>query len=391
MPRVFTCLVIALAAGCATADVPTLRRQTTPWHQLSADTYTFEQYLLEFQKTYTDPKEYAARKATFQDKLDQVLRHNADDTQSYKKGVNHFSDRTEVELQRMRGLKSSLLYASNANKAPTLKRQVYNMSALPASVDYRTKGILTPVKNQGECGSCWAFASTETLEAHWALKTGNLWELSEQFVLDCTPNPDHCGGTGGCGGGTGELYYASVKKNGGIPGAYTYPYLSGLGAAGKCHGTPLPPASPHHGGPMAVATVNGYTNTVSNNYESMMTTLATVGPMAISVDAGAWHDYESGVFDRGNHTNPDLDHLVQLIGYGTDEVSGKDYWLVRNSWTPLWGERGFIRLQRNGAKGQEPCGKDITPADGNGCTGGPSVVEVCGQNGMLYDGIYPNV
>ena len=164
MPRVLTCLVVALAAGCATADVPSLRRQTTPWHQLSATTYTFEKYLLEFQKTYTDPKEYAARKATFQDKLDHVLRHNADDTQSYKKGINHFSDRTDAELQRMRGLKSSLLYASNANKAPVLKREVYNMSALPASVDYRTKGILTPVKNQGECGSCWAFASTETLE-----------------------------------------------------------------------------------------------------------------------------------------------------------------------------------------------------------------------------------
>lgn len=96
------------------------------------------------------------------------------------------------------------------------------------------------------------------------------------------------------------------------------------------------------------------------------------------------HDYESGIFDGGNKTNPDLDHLVQLIGYG--EENGTAYWMVRNSWTPLWGDHGFIRLART-----TDCGEDITPLDGNGCAGGPSTVKVCGTSGMLFDaGEHPN-
>lgn len=142
--------------------------------------------------------------------------------------------------------------------------------------------------------------------------------------------------------------------------------------------------------------------------------------MAVSVDASAWHDYESGIFDGGNHTNPDLDHLVQLVGMymwtpwtffiflflfshcllrtffyltqglvGYGKEDGKGYWTVRNSWTPLWGEKGYIRLARH-ALGKH-CGVDITPLHGSGCDGGPDKVEVCGQNGILYDAVFPTV
>ena len=90
------------------------------------------------------------------------------------------------------------------------------------------------------------------------------------------------------------------------------------------------------------------------------------------------HDYEEGIFTGGNSTNPDLDHLVQLVGYGED--NGQQYWQIRNSWTPLWGDHGYIRLLRT-----TNCGIDVTPLDGNGCAGGPPTVKVCGQNGMLFD------
>ena len=153
------------------------------------------------------------------------------------------------------------------------------------------------MKNQGNCGSCWAFASVETLESHWAIKTGILQELSEQFVLDCTPNPDQCGGTGGCNGGTASLAYDRLIEIGGIPSEWTYPYLSVLGDPGECHGLPLPPAKPHSGVVSAAATITGYRSTVPNSYADMMYTLATVGPLVISVDAEGWHDYSSGVFD----------------------------------------------------------------------------------------------
>ena len=139
---------------------------------------------------------------------------------------------------------------------------------------------------------------------------------------------------------------------------------------------------------MAAAKITGHVSVTSNSYSDMINAVATVGPLAISVDAGAWHDYESGVFNGGNATNPTLDHLVQLVGYGNED--GHDYWIVRNSWTPLWGEDGFIRLAKFG-EGKEPCGIDINPLDGNGCKGGPPTVKVCGQNGMLFDGVYPLV
>merc|ERR1711988_910971 len=137
---------------------------------------------------------------------------------------------------------------------------------------------------------------------------------------------------------------------------------------------------------MASATLKGHASVTSNSYDAVMDAIANKGPLAVSVDAGAWHDYESGVFAGGNQTNPDLDHLVQMVGYGTDAATGADYFLIRNSWTPDWGESGYIRIARSA---DAPCGVDVTPLDGDGCKGGPSSVKVCGQSGVLYDAVYP--
>ena len=351
--------------------------------------YTFDAYLRDFGKRYADPEERAARETLFLRRRDAAAEHNAAAASSYTRAVNHLSDWTEEELQGIKGLDKALLhYQVGQRRTESPAPPPRDLSALPASLDWRDKNILTPVKNQGQCGSCWTFASTETIEAHWALKTGSLVELSEQFILDCTPNPHECGGTGGCMGGTAEVAYARLKELKGIPSEWTYPYISGTGKAGECHGLPLPPAAPHSGQVSAAANVTGYHSTATNSYADLLHTLATVGPLAISVDAGGWHDYAGGVFDGGNHTNPNLDHLVQLVGYGTDEASGKDYWLIRNSWTTGWGENGYIRVLK---EENAPCGVDLTPGDGNGCKGGPATVRVCGNSGVLYDGVYPEV
>ena len=269
------------------------------------------------------------------------------------------------------------------------QRSLSSLDGIPASLDWRDQNVITPVKNQGHCGSCWSFASTETIESHWAIKTGKLQELSEQFILDCTPNPNSCGGTGGCGGGTAELAYDRLKELGGIPSEWEYPYVSILGNASKCHGLPLAKEAAHSGAVAAAANVTGYFHTTPNSYTDLISALQT-GPLAISVDASSWHNYAGGIYDGGNHTNPELDHLVQLVGYGTDSNSN-DYWIVRNSWTPQWGINGYILLKRaDPNKGPAAsCGIDINPLDGNGCTGGPPKVEVCGQSGVLYDGVYP--
>jgi len=358
------------------------------WDKLSHD-YSFDQYLKDFQKWY-DGDEYKQRQELFQSRLAVILEHNADESHSYKRGVNHFTDMTEEERQQMRGLDKALLYHTKTSAdTPFVADHETTANDLPVdapySLDWRVDmpGTVTAVKNQGSCGSCWTFASAETLESRWFLATGNSQDLSEQFILDCTLNPLKCGGTGGCDGGTAELAYARINATGGIPSEWTYPYVSGTGNASTCHGLPLPKEHPHTGIVMAAATVTGFGTATSNNDAAVQAALLD-GPLAISVDAGAWHDYESGIFTGGNMTNPDLDHLVQLVGYG--EEDGTQYWLVRNSWTPLWGDHGYIRLART-----SKCGLDITPLDGNGCAGGPPTIQVCGQNGMLFDAVYPLV
>ena len=374
--------VICLASSSYTADAADVAPR-------SLGKYTFDAYVRDFGKRYTDAEERAARETLFLRRRDRAEAHNnAKAKSAYTRTVNYLSDWTEEELRQIKGLDKNLLHYQVQQRRHAPAPPPRNLAALPSSLDWREKGILTPVKNQGQCGSCWTFASTETIEAHWAIKTGSLVELSEQFILDCTPNPHECGGTGGCMGGTAEVAYARLKELKGIPSEWTYPYISGTGKAGQCHGLPLPPAAPHSGRVSAAANVTGYRATATNNYADLLHTLATVGPLAISVDAGGWHDYAGGVFDGGNHTNPNLDHLVQLVGYGTDEASGKDYWLIRNSWTTGWGENGYIRVLK---EENAPCGIDITPADGNGCKGGPATVTVCGNSGVLYDGVYPQV
>jgi len=353
--------------------------------------YTFDRYLAEFRKTY-EPAERAVRQSIFEGKLLHIRNHNADSTSSYQKGVNAFTDLHDHEL-RVRGINKALLH----NQRRSIPQQPALMNAqpitdLPSSVDWRNHkpSVVSAVKNQGVCGSCWTFASAETVESHWALKTGHLEALSEQFILDCIPNPSGCGGTGGCGGGTAALAFEGLREHGGIPSEWTYPYISGLGGNASCRAPgPIPVQQPHSGSIMLAANVTGHVSLPTNSYAAMLRAVATVGPLTITVDAGGWHDYRSGVFDGGNHTNPDLDHLVQLVGYGTEE--GKDYWLIRNSWTPEWGSDGYIKVARH-PDGDAPCGMDITPADGDGCSsGGPAAVKVCGVSGVLYDGAYPQL
>lgn len=252
----------------------------------------------------------------------------------------------------------------------------YNVTALPDSVDWRDQGAITPVKNQGSCGSCWAFASTETLESHHFLKNGDLPILAPQQLVDCTPNPDHCGGTGGCEGATAELaytYLANISANGGQTTESQYPYTARDGQCKDASTT-------------AAAKITGFQKLIENSYDDVITTLANVGPIAVAVDASRWSFYGGGIFNScNNNVNIDIDHLVQLVGYGVD--GSTPYWLVRNSWGEGWGEKGYIRLERHDQ--DQYCGTDNTPLDGSGCSGGPPSVEVCGMCGVLYDTVIP--
>lgn len=125
---------------------------------------------------------------------------------------------------------------------------------------------------------------------------------------------------------------------------------------------------------------------IPNDYLDLMNAVATIGPIAISVDASEWHSYNGGVFNGCNQVNPDVNHVTVLVGYGSE--NGQDYWLVRNSWSASWGEAGYIKLLRTADEGNN-CGSDVTPWDGSACDGDTEPWVVCGTCGILMDSSYP--
>jgi len=234
------------------------------------------------------------------------------------------------------------------------------------------------VKNQGGCGSCWAFSTTETIESAVAVAGGPLLELAPQELVSCAPNPNDCGGTGGCDGSTQPLGF-NYTVGAGMVLSTQYPYTA---RTGTCSSSAV--KKPAVG-------IKGYVELPTNEYSALMTAVANVGPIAISVDA-SWGGYEEGVFTCSDYESTlcgtAIDHAVQLVGYGT--MDGTDYWLVRNSWGTTWGEGGYIKIARYGASSKgEPCGVDSQPADGYGCKGGPSTLPVCGVSGILSASSYP--
>lgn len=243
---------------------------------------------------------------------------------------------------------------------------------------------------EGHCGSCWAFAATEALESHVAVATGTLFTLSEEEFVACMPNPDECGGTGGCMGATMELAFQFAMDKG-LVSEWTAPYTSYFGEDGgpSENATMCPLSTENFAGDInTVAGITGFHQLASNEYDELLEAVATIGPVAITVDASTWGTYSGGIYDGCNQENPELDHGVLLVGYGTDPKAGGDYWLVRNSWGPTWGEDGYIRLARTANEGDR-CGVDVVPADGVGCKGGPANITVCGTCGILYDTVYP--
>lgn len=353
------------------------------WHQLTAD-YSYEQYVADFHKSYTQ-NEFLMRKIIFNEKLAHILDFNANSGASYKKGVNHLTDKTTAELLAMNGRVPN---SRVEQPAPSATFQAVGAD-LPESFDYRnvslTNGtrVLTAVKDQGQCGSCWAHAATESVESQYALATGQLYVLSQQQITSCTDNSQHCGGTGGCFGATAQIGWNYVQSVAGITQEWMYGYTSYFGASGTCS---------VNSNMSTFVSVTGYTQVESNNASATLEALVSKGPLAISVDASTWSDYESGIFTGCNYANNiSIDHAVQLVGYGRDAVLQKDYWLVRNSWSASFGELGYIRLERAHLV-DEQCGYNVDWIGmGGGCPGGVNVTYTCGQCGILYDVAFPNV
>jgi len=281
-------------------------------------------------------------------------------------------DMTESELRMYTGYNAAAARAHRERAVRSADNHI-SVDSIPTSKDWRDAGIISNVKDQGGCGSCWAFGATESIESRVAQDTGKLLILSPQNVVSCAPNPDHCGGTGGCGGSTAELAFEYVDSHG-IASEADYPYKQQTGTCNESI--------------KKTARIQSYIKLIENNYTDVITTLATVGPLAINVDASPWFSYSKGIFTGCKFDQIDVNHVVQLVGYGTE--NGKDYWTIRNSWGGGWGEKGYIRLERHSDGDMTKwCGPDDTPQDGTGCDGGPPQVTVCGSCGTWYDVSYP--
>jgi len=213
------------------------------------------------------------RYGVFLRNLAEVEAHNSQAGSSYTRGINEWSDLTQAEWSDYLGG-----YKHIATHTPVREEsEVPSVEDLPDSKDWRDEGVVTPVKNQGQCGSCWAFGTTEQIESYTAIASKELVQLSAQQVTSCTPNPLTCGGTGGCMGSTPPLGYNYVQLFG-QTAEEDYPYQSGTTTNAEDCLYDLSSITP-------VASITGYDNLPSNNQAAIMNHIATVGPLAISVAA----------------------------------------------------------------------------------------------------------
>ncbi|KAK1319975.1 hypothetical protein QJS10_CPB04g01628 [Acorus calamus] len=207
---------------------------------------------------------------------------------------------------------------------------------VPSSWDWRLKGAVTPVKNQGKCGACWAFSSVAAVEGINKIKTGNLISLSEQQLVDCNTE-NH-----GCKGGWMNTAFKYIKNNGGITTESKYPYKA---VDGTCDTA----KAKYH-----AVVIDGYQNVPANNENALLSAVANQ-PISVAIDASgsAFQFYKEGVFSGACGTT--LNHAVTVVGYGTT-VDGTKYWIVKNSWGSNWGEKGYIRMKRGIAAKEGLCG-----------------------------------
>jgi len=307
--------------------------------QLNVDKDAFLHFQRKYKKHYSSHEEFQKRFSIFQENMKIAAENKAKNPRATF-GVNKFSDLSAEEfaaqyLMPAANFKNQWVVAPAKNF--TAKKAAPKGAAPdPTNWDWSTQGITTPVKNQGQCGSCWAFSATETIESQMAACGKGLPVLAPEQIVDC----DTAGQDQGCNGGFPSGAYTYVQSAGGMDTESSYPYTAGeSGEGGSCQ----------FNAANVAAQITGY-NSVSGEsglYTQISTNVPQGGPASICVDASSWQSYTGGVLTTcGNN----VDHCVQLTGYANYNQNNA-YWIVRNSWGSDWGQSGFIWV----AIGQDLC------------------------------------
>jgi len=340
--------VIESLLGCAAA-IPQWQEEMTFDDIERIDTLkVFNEWSAAYERDYADYNEAAERYVIWLDNLYKIADYNSQDL-TFKLRLNQFGDMTGDEFRQ---------YVHGDDGACFKKDELFNSGGedlvidlqqpvdAPASVDWTTKGVVTPVKNQGQCGSCWAFSATGAIECDYAIKTGTLNSLSEQQLVDCAGAIYGCAG---CNGGqmTGAMRYAAA--DGGLCSEKEYPYTA---RNGNCKSSTCGTKYDKNTGYKAVTKYSS----------SALETATAEGCVSIGIEADqtAFQYYSSGVLTGNCGTN--LDHGVLVVGYGTSGT--QEYWKVKNSWGTSWGEKGYVLICRNCNKNgkQGECGILMQPS-----------------------------
>lgn len=270
---------------------------------------------------------------------------------SYTLDHNAYSGMNSSEFSEFMGFRANQEYIAKGSYknlrsfVPVISQDnIYDMDTLATSIDWRTKGVVGAIRNQKQCGSCWAFSGTSTLESAVAIKTGHLYDLSEQQSVSCAGLRY---GNLGCNGGFYDGLWNYAKDNGGICSESSYPYTSGNGNTGNC----IKECSP-----ISETKVQSYVSVTPKSDSALLTAL-NVGTISIAIEAdtksfqlfksGIYNDYEgcnSNSQTKGANSQPNIDHAVVLVGYGSQ--NGQDYYILRNSWDTTWGENGYMKIER---------------------------------------------
>ncbi|ETL88266.1 hypothetical protein F441_13149 [Phytophthora nicotianae CJ01A1] len=337
--KVFTSLLLAATAAFAPASALTTDLPSSLSASEQQTWEAFVDYALDYEKSYRydtyDQDLVQQRFRAFATNLERIQMHNAAyerGEHSFTLGLNELADLTDAEYKQLLSYRAS---DSKASRASETFVKPDNIEDLPATWDWREHNTVTPVKNQGQCGSCWAFSAVAAMECAYALSTGTLESFSEQELVDCTLNGiDTCNH----GGEMSEGYEEIINNHKGkIDREEDYEYTAE--SKGVCNAKD----------DKAIGHFTSYANVTSGDEAALQAAIATKGVQAVAIDASSFtfQLYRHGVYSWPLCGNaPDaLDHGVAAAGYGV--YKKKDYWLVKNSWGDSWGMKGYIMMSRN--------------------------------------------